>query len=605
MPAALLLAFRPNGLEERHAAAFERVLAALPDGVRSLRADELVEPGVRVRAFSHDAGVGDGVERAGDGWAVVLGNPTRADLASVPAAAIPARILEGGRDGLDTLSPPYAIVLRERAGGPVHVAVDRCGLQHLYLREEADGTVWLSSSLLALAEGLGGTLDADAAAEWLGAGHFVSERTMIREVRKVGAGERLALDEAGCRSVSRWVPGPPERAADDEELRGAFLAAVRAGHGDPATAAELTGGLDSRLVLAARLTLGLPALSWTIGDPESPELRTVRRLQRAAGFEHVDAPVPLEPGRDPVELVRRMHALADGEVNALEYAPLLQAWPRAEGRWRVSMSGAGGETARGYYYAAIKDGRVSTEALAHKLAGHTGPAVAAISRERFPDPHAPLRGAIECFLAGARVRTPENVLEDVYLRTRMQRFAGRNTSTTGYFYRQSLPFFDNDVVGALLGLPPSRKNDGQVVRDAVAAWAPALARIPLDSGIGVAPRSWRHPATQLRWGAAMGRKAFVRYGGAAGRRVAPVPSVPWGDWRARTELAEFVRDTLPPDGSRVHELLEPAATAAIVDSALAGGDLYSLGLVLTLELTLERLSRASAPAPAPVRVDAR
>ena len=605
MPAALLLAFRPDGLEDRHAASFERVAAAFPDEVRSLPADDLTEATARVRAFSHDAGVGHGVERAHDAWAVVLGNPTRADLASVPAAERPARILAGGGAGLATLSPPYAVVLKEREGAPVEVAVDRCGLQHLYLREERDGTVWISSSLLALAEGLGGTLDADAAAEWLGAGHFVSERTMVREVRKVGAGERLELGAGGCRTVARWRPEPPGREAGDDELRTAFLAAVRAGHGEPATAAELTGGLDSRLVLAARLVLGLGALSWTIGDPESPELRTVRRLQRVAGFEHVAAPVPLEPGVDPVALVRRMHALADGEVNALEYAPLLQAWPRAEGRWQVSLSGAGGETARGYYYAAIKDGRVSGEALASKLAGHTGPAVAAISRERFPDPHAPLRAAIDGFLADARVTTPENVLEDVYLRTRMQRFAGRNTSTTGYFYRQSLPFFDNEVVATLLALPRERKDDGQVVRDAVAAWAPALARIPLDSGVGVAPRGWRRPATQLRWATAMGRKAAVRYGGPVGRRLAPVPSVPWDSWRAAPGLGEFVRATLPSSGSRVHELLDPAATAAIVDSALAGGDLYPLGLVLTLELTLERLARTPAAAPAPVHIDAR
>jgi hypothetical protein len=90
----------------------------------------------------------------------------------------------------------------------------------------------------------------------------------------------------------------------------------------------------------------------------------------------------------------------------------------------------------------------------------------------------------------------------------------------------------------------------------------------------------------------MGRKALVRYGGSAGRvlaRPAPAP-VPWETYRASARFSELVRDTLPARGARVHDLLDPAATAAIVDGALAGGGLYPLGLILTLELTLRRLA---------------
>jgi hypothetical protein len=47
---------------------------------------------------------------------------------------------------------------------------------------------------------------------------------------------------------------------------------VRAGSGDPLTAAELTGGLDSRLVLAARVHAGTGRRSWTIGNPDSAEV---------------------------------------------------------------------------------------------------------------------------------------------------------------------------------------------------------------------------------------------------------------------------------------------------------------------------------------------
>jgi asparagine synthetase B (glutamine-hydrolysing) len=587
MPAALVLAFRAAGRNAALDDAFERVAAGFPARVRGFDVDDHADERMRVRAWSHERSVGAGIERRGAAWAIVLGNPTHPDLTG--AADVPARVLDRGVDGLDALSPPYAIALGGEDGA-VHLGVDRCGLQHVYLHEQPDGTFWASSCLLALAEVVGGEIDADAVAEWLAVGHFISERTMVRGIRKLGAGERLRLDRDGVKSVARWraEPAPP---ATDEDYRAAFLAAVRAGHGHAETAAELTGGLDSRLVLAARLRAGLPLLSWTIGDPDSAEVRTIRRLQRAVPFEHVAAQVD---GDSLVDAVLEMHALADGEVNAVEYAPMLLAFPASRGRWAVSMSGSGGEIARAYYYAAIKNGRLDHRGLAHKLSSATEPVVAALGRDRFPDPHRPLMDTIEAFLASGADGTPELAAEDVYIRGRMQRFAGRNTTTTGYFFQQALPYFDNHVIVASLGLPTERKAaNGAVVRDALAAWAPMLARIPLDSGIAVAPRSWRRPSTQARWGAAMGRKALVRYGGRAGRMVArsaPAP-VSWERLRSEPRFHELVRDTLPARGARIHELLEPQKTTALIDAALAGGNLYSLGQLLTLELTFRRLAR--------------
>jgi hypothetical protein len=116
--------------------------------------------------------------------------------------------------------------------------------------------------------------------------------------------------------------------------------------------------------------------------------------------------------------------------------------------------------------------------------------------------------------------------------------------------------------------------------------------VPLDSGIAVAPRAWTAPVPTARWTVAMGRKALARYGGAAGRRVALTPPdpVPWDSVRATPAFRDFVRDTLPANGSRVHALLDAERTEAIVSEGLAGsGPLYPLGLVLSLELTLARL----------------
>lgn len=92
----------------------------------------------------------------------------------------------------------------------------------------------------------------------------------------------------------------------------------------------------------------------------------------------------------------------------------------------------------------------------------------------------------------------------------------------------------------------------------------------------------------------MGRKALTRYGGSTGRRLAAAGPevVPWAAVRSEPAFQDFVRTVLPDGDSRVARLLNPAATSRLVDASLAGGSLYPLGLVLTLELTLRRLDGA-------------
>jgi asparagine synthetase B (glutamine-hydrolysing) len=598
MAAALLLIWRRHDLRPADHERFELAAAAFPRVVRCMRSCDVRGERHLIRTWTHHAAFASGpaTDRNAESWLAVTGNPSRPSLGDGDRAV--DRLLAECSTDLDatlaTLSPPFALAHWQR--DRLRIAIDRCGLQHMYVREEADGTVWAASSSFALAA-LGATPDIDAAAEWLAAGHFVSERTFAREVRKLGPGEVLELDES-VRS-SRVRPRPERAGHQDSEARyrAALLSAISAAGRESGLAAELTGGLDSRAILAGRLAAGVEARSWTIGESDCADQRTVERLRHASPFDHLA--IAVDGGAAHVaDRAREMHELGDGEVNALEYAPLLFAFERLGGEVAVSLSGAGGEIGRAYYHAAIRPhaeggSEVSVDKLLAKLSGATAPVVAALSRDRFPQPLAPLRGAVERALEASRGQAPDVRLDDFYVRARMQRFGGRNTSTTGLFWRQALPFFDDRVVEATLALPTHRKRDGAALRSAIADWAPVLARVPLDSGIAVAPRSWRAPATMLRWSAAMGRKAAVRYGGATGRRLvrAPGDSAPWDAVRRSSGFRELIGDTLLSSSDvRVHEILDPGRVRSLAADALAGAPLYPLGLVLTLELTLRRLA---------------
>jgi hypothetical protein len=595
------------GSLEADASRFEAVANAFPRRVRGMESRDVAGAHVRGRVWSHRSNRGSGVteDPATGSWLALVGNPTRADLGELNGEEMGQRLLEGclvqGPAALASLSPPFAAVFFDARAGRTHVTTDRLGFQHLYLLREPGSGVWLSSSSLALARSFATSLDTEAAAEWLAIGHFVSQRTFFHGISKLGCGERLEVEVGEARTLGEWEP--TERAWGGEDALDAFveafLSAVESCAQGPGIASELTAGIDSRLVLAALLRLELPFLSWTVAQPRWDELRTIAQLRRHVDFPHYVAEVgPDFAGRLP-ELVLEMHELADGESNALSYAHLLVAFEQLEGRRDVSISGTAGEIARGFYYSVLgaQDRNVrgvSLESVVSKTTRPTRPLHGRFRSEVMPDPPAAAADVLRTFIEKSPCRSPVGILEDLYLRGRLQRFAGRNFTMTGHFCRQALPYFDNALVELVMALPTETKRDGWVVRKALRQLSPTLASVPLTAGAPVEPSTSKlNLAASFRRSLALGRRAAARYGGPMGRRMLgrSIENLPGRYARESTAFRDFASDLLLSPDAKLEEYIEPVQTRAVMDRALAGGSLFPLGLLLTLELTLRTVQQ--------------
>jgi asparagine synthase (glutamine-hydrolysing) len=173
---------------------------------------------------------------------------------------------------------------------------DRYGVDRLYWCER-DGDTYFASEAKALLNVLPELrrFDPDGVAQVLALGHPIEGRTLFQHVGSAPAATLWTIDGAACRKSTYFTPASWESQqsltsrAYDDAMAGALSRVIPRYYRSPARLGlALTGGLDSRIVLAARPAASAGLRAYTFGAPsgETYDSRIARRLAAAAGVEH-------------------------------------------------------------------------------------------------------------------------------------------------------------------------------------------------------------------------------------------------------------------------------------------------------------------------------
>lgn len=407
---------------------------------------------------------------------------------------------EGGA-GLASLEGSFVFAFAEPAAGRLTLGNDRFGLKPLYCCLVDGGLLFASTIRSLLATGLVPRRRDDRSfADFYRFGHVLGDKTLFADVRLLSPGSTLVFDARAksARVEQHWAPGSlfVDRGAHDEgaDPRGVADAFVRAtrlrlGHRED-LGVSLSGGLDSRAVLAAMGEGARGVHSYTLGLEGCQDQQLSARMAEVAGTRHVFLTLGKDYLGDYEGLAGALVGMSDGLYHPHESTEKLALDYFAKSPFRIVLRGHGGELAKASLaYPVAVTPEVSGFARPGQIVDYLFDRANLVLRDLppqglfRPEFHAAMDGAARESLREAVAPVADRLAPaDVCIYYYLTQWVRRQVVASLEIFRTQvdvrLPFLDGDFLSLLFRLPVRRRFAGEIQTLIVSRCAPALVKIP-------------------------------------------------------------------------------------------------------------------------------
>lgn len=333
----------------------------------------------------------------------------------------------------------------------------------------------------------------------------VGDDTVFSELKLLGPEQLIELAPDGVRTarIAKPLPAEADRTPLPERIaihraRIARIVRDHVAHFGERVYCPLSGGLDSRLVLAALRAEGVRPHVFVYGSEDDEDVRIARRIAQEDGFaiEWRDKQLPddVTPDAFP-EIVERNFQEYDALPNFGELFENGSNGDARDARHRdgaISASGGCGEVFRNFFFLPDRPIRAATVAASFFARFAMTDVTGEFDARRF------LRAIEDKILAalrepGNRAPLPRLLIEQAYPRVRCRSLFGKEISIEGRHGAYLMPFLDHNLVAEATRLPLAEKNAGRFEAALLAAIDPHLAAKPSAYGHAFdGPPSRRH-----------------------------------------------------------------------------------------------------------------
>jgi hypothetical protein len=525
-------------------------------------------------------------------WLAVVGTCFHRSGKGDPQYLLSQYLSVGLEELVQSLEGFFTIAIGDGSSKEVVLITDLIGSCHFYVRSLPGGAALSSSSHVL--SGLGPvTLDATGCQEFLGMGIIYEERTIHNEIRKLPPATVIKFRNGiEVNRQAYWNPCAlrPCSIADEDAVDGTWQALVsaasRIGQRYDRLACDLTGGYDSRAMVAGFLGAGIRPATVVSGNEKSADVVISRGLADRLALPHLHM---TRQDAISAEELRNSVWLTDGEGDAVEYASTAAIHGELSKKFQISVNGSFGEVARAYWWELLAPHTGSCRPVdSHMLAARR---YAWNSSDDLFQPQFRMNLIDHMSAVVDRSTTelsgfPNTFQMDIaYLRMRMHRWQGRIASSTDKIWPCVSPFMFRSVLETMLQSGAAVRRRSLLVRRMLAKYQPAMADYPLEHGypatpatLGNLPRFW--PIVSYYRGRVVNKLKS--------KWKPDKPASPWENIRLKLWQLEEIRDLLDVKSMQSVSVLEPSAVTALLKASQQPNFAREAewNRLLTLELSL-------------------
>lgn len=263
--------------------------------------------------------------------------PETSETGMTPTADEALRLIENPKDRLKELDGCFALVSYDAAKEEVVLATDQLGYRPLYIMETGKWVAYASEvkALLAVSETLP-EIDEIGLRQFFGFSYMLGERTWWKNIKLVPPACIMRIRSEKIETQRYWsfaeIQSDPQPEKDVLKLFGELWSlAVRQRSRPGVTPLLLSGGLDSRLLLAELRRCGRDAVTITFGDLDSMDMNIARSYAKVAGVPHI----PREINSGNWWNAKKEHAIwaTDGMITAQDLHVSVALDDLHQGNW--------------------------------------------------------------------------------------------------------------------------------------------------------------------------------------------------------------------------------------------------------------------------------
>lgn len=431
-------------------------------------------------------------------WALAIGTWFCDDAGSGQEAYLLDRYLSVGPERLaKALEGFFVILIGDARLQVTYCITDIIGSCHCFVRSLGN-VLSLSTSSLLLAGLHQAKLDPTASQEFLRTGVIYEDRTLFQDIRKLQPASVYRVEGNQLYSVcSYWSL----RDLDFESLgakqavgmlaENLTVVAKKISARFPSPICDLTGGYDSRAVVAAFVTSGVNFSTTVSGAHDSPDAVVSAGLAKMLRLRHQC--IARATNLSFATLVQAIQ-LTDGEYDPFEYSGTMKVHENLSEGNDISINGSFGELARGYWWELLQPRIGAPNAFdARRVAARRFAPLSTDASLFPPDLRIDLIDHFTQIIKRANTGLESHpntaMMDNVYLALRMQRWQGRIASSTNQIWPCLSLFLFRSVLETILKTHHKIRHRSLLIRMLLNQIQPEMASFPLEHGYPAAPFS--------------------------------------------------------------------------------------------------------------------